>query len=235
MNRLKSLHGKPWHQVAAFGVVAGLLYLCFWNYVTSPVKAETAALEEQVTSLKQENEKARIASQRINEFRAAYQRAQVDYEELKALLPEQRELTTVLAGLQDRAFGRLSVRRFTPKEDVKQDFYSGKPIEVEITGAYNNLGAFFADMAQYQRIVSISDFKVDRNALQSGGRTVDAQFLLTAYYVSAESLQQQTAPKTPAGTAPAAAAAATPATTAATSSTGTAAPAAAAMPATVMP
>jgi len=188
MSRLKSLHGKPFHQVATFGVLALLLYAAFWNYITSPVKAETASVVEQVEKLKQDNEKARIASQRINEFRAAYAQKQAEYEELKALLPEQRELTVVLQGLQDRARGRMSVRRFTPKEDVQQEFYSSKPIEVEISGSYNNLGGFFADMAQYQRIVSISDFKVSRNGTQAGGSTIDAQFTLNAYYVSAEKL-----------------------------------------------
>ncbi len=199
MSRLKSLHGKPFHQVAIFGLLAILLYAAFWNYVTSPVKEETESVVEQVEKLKQENEKARIASQRINEFRAAYAQKQAEYEELKALLPEQRELTVVLQGLQDRARGRMSVRRFSPKEDVQQDFYFGKPIEVEISGSYNNLGSFFADMAQYQRIVSISDFKVSRNGTQMGGSTIDAQFLLTAYYVSAEKLQQGApgAPATP--------------------------------------
>lgn len=193
MDRFKKLHGKPWHQVAVFGIVAALVYFAFWNYITSPVKAETNSLNEQVATLRQQNEKARIAAQRINEFRAAYQRAVTDYEELKALLPEQRELTVVLAGLQDRAYGRLSVRRFTPKPDetTPQGFYSAKPIEVEISGSYNNLGAFFADMAQYQRIVSISDFKINTNATQRAGNTIDAQFLLTAYYVSNEKLQQQ--------------------------------------------
>ncbi len=188
---LKSLHGKPWHQVAVFGVLASLLFVAFWCYVAGPISEETASLNEQVESLKQENEKARIASQRINEFRANYKQKQFEYDELKALLPEQRELTIVLQGLQERAVGRMSVRRFTPKEDVQQDFYFGKPIEVEISGSYNNMGAFFADMAQYQRIVSISDFKVNRNTSQALGRTIDAQFLLTAYYVSAEKLQQQ--------------------------------------------
>jgi Tfp pilus assembly protein PilO len=87
------------------------------------------------------------------------------------------------------------VRRFTPKEEVQQDFYSGKPIEIEVSGTYNNLGSFFAQMAAYQRIVSITDFKVtklksDQNeAQENNNKTIDAQFLITAYYVSPDKLQ----------------------------------------------
>ena len=195
MSRLEALQEKPWYlQLAMFGGVAILLYVAFWYFVTSGTRTETAEIETKVESLQQANAKAQIAAQRLNEFKALYQSTQANYEDLKALLPEQRELTMVLQGIQDRARGRLSMRSFKPKEDVQQDFYSGKPIDVEVSGTYNNVGQFFAQMASYQRIVSITDFKIMRlkgNRLKDAaeGRTVDAQFLLTAYYVSPEKLQ----------------------------------------------
>lgn len=202
MLKLETLQEKSWHiQLAIFVSVSLLLYAAFWYFVTSGTREETAKLNEQVATLQRQNEAARIASQRINDFRAAYARTQAEYDDLKALLPEQRELTTVLGGLQDQARGRLSLRRFTPKDDTQQDFYSGKPIEVEVTGSYNNLGFFFAQMAAYQRIVSVTDFKVSRSpndpSARSGGRTIDAQFMLTAYYVSPEKLQNAAATAKP--------------------------------------
>lgn len=202
MKFLNRLREKPWYvQMGAFALVAGLLYAAFWYFVTSPIHEETAALGEQVNQLKADNLRAQIAAQHINEVREQYKQRQSEYEDLKALLPEQRELTSILAGLQDRARGRLSVRRFTPKEDVQQDFYMGKPIEVEVTGSYNSLGAFFADLAAYQRIVSITDFKINQAAEQGATKSIDGQFLLTAYYVSAEKLQNSqvaSAPNAPA-------------------------------------
>jgi len=186
-----SLTGLSWYvQAAVFGGLAVLLYLGFWFGVTRGIRAETVTVGEQVASLKSANAKAQAASQRIGEFRAAYARAQADHAELLSLLPEHRELTNVLQGVQDRA-RELSVRRFTPKDDFLEEFYAGKPIEVEVSGSYNKLGQFFSQMAAYQRIVSISDFKIMQTTSQTGGRTVDGQFLLTAYYVSNEQLQKQ--------------------------------------------
>jgi type IV pilus assembly protein PilO len=199
MLKLDALQQKPWYfQLAVFGFVALLVYGGFWYFVTSGTREETKTLQAQVDKLQQENARAQIASQRLNDFKATYARAQADYEDLKALLPEQRELTSVLQGLQDRARGRLSVTRFSPKEDVQQDFYAGKPVEIEVSSSYNNLGAFFAQIAAYQRIVSISDFKLSRMKDQGAGKTVDAQFLLTAYYASSEKLQNNAKPAAPA-------------------------------------
>ncbi|MBA3442104.1 MAG: type 4a pilus biogenesis protein PilO [Pyrinomonadaceae bacterium] len=198
MMKLKDLQAKPWYyQLAVFSVGGLLVCAAFYYFITSNTRVETSVLDEQITKLQQDNAAAQVASQRINEFRAAYTRSQAEYEDLKALLPEQRELTSVLQGLQDRAQGRLSVRRFSPKEDVQQDFYFGKPIEVAVSGSYNNVGAFFAQMAAFQRIVSISDFQIRQATQQGTGQTIDTQFLLTAYYVPTESLQ----PAAPPGTA----------------------------------
>jgi len=197
MLKLDALQQKPWYfQLAIFGFVALLIYGGFWYFVTSGTRAETEDSQAQVDKLQQENARAQIASQRLNDFKAAYASAQADYEDLKALLPEQRELTSVLQGVQDRARGRLSITRFTPKDDVQQDFYAGKPVEIEVSSSYNNLGAFFAQIAAYQRIVSISDFKLSRMKEQNTGKTVAAQFLLTAYYASNEKLQTTVKPAT---------------------------------------
>lgn len=183
------------------GVIAAVVYAGFWFFITSGTRAEAKEINDKVEVLLRQNEGARIASQRLNEFKVAYQNKQQEYDELKALLPEQRELTSVLQGVQDRARdSKLSLRRFSPKEDTQQDFYSGKPIQVEVTSTFQNLRSFFDQMARYQRIVSISDFKINRlkESEMNNTKTVDAQFLMTAYYVSAEKLQQSAQPAQPA-------------------------------------
>jgi type IV pilus assembly protein PilO len=196
MLKLDALQEKPWYvQLAIFGGVALVVYGAFWYFVTRSTRNETAEVNAQVDQLTKANAGALVASQRLNEFKANYERAKADYEDLKLLLPEQRELTMVLQNVQDRAKGRLTLTKFSPQEEVQQDFYTGKPVAVEVTGNYNSLGQFFAQMASYQRIVSITDFKVtklkgDRGVSDSkANQTVSAEFLVTAYYVSPEKLQ----------------------------------------------
>ncbi len=104
----------------------------------------------------------------------------------------------VLQGLQDRArTNGLVLRKFQPKEDVQQNNYSGKKIEVNVTSSFASLRAFFEQLAHYQRIVSITNFELTQLASQTRNQTVNATFDLTAYYVSAEKLQKQNNPKPP--------------------------------------
>jgi type IV pilus assembly protein PilO len=191
---LGNLKEQPWYlRLTIMSVVAVVVYAGFWYFITSGTRAEAKEINGQVELLMRQNEGARIASQRLNEFKVAYQNKQQEYDELKALLPEQREVTSVLQGVQERARdSRLSLVRFSPKDDIQQDFYSGKPIQVVVNSTFNNLRSFFDQMARYQRIVSITDFKINRirEDQMNNTKTVDAQFLMTAYYVSAEKLQQ---------------------------------------------
>ena len=198
--KIGNLQTQPWYvRLAIFGVVAIALYAGFWYFVTRGTRKETKELNVKIAELRPRNAQAQIAQQRLSEFRKIYQARQEEYAELKALLPEQRELTVVLQGVQDRAHNtNLSVRKFTPKEDVQQDFYSGKNIQVGVTSSFANLKAFFDQMAHYQRIVSITNFEIDQIDKIQPGKTVAASFDMTAYYVSAENLQKQAAPK-PAG------------------------------------
>ena len=118
-----------------------------------------------------------------------YASKQQEYDELKVLLPEQREITNVLQGLQDTARdSRLTVMRFSPRDDQQQDSMTAKPVEIEVDSNFNNLRSFFESMAKLPRIVSVTDFKLNQLEKQTAAKTLHAQFVLTAYYATPEDL-----------------------------------------------
>jgi len=191
--KLGKLPALPWYlRLIAFLAIGGVMYAGFWYFVTSGTRKETKTMEEEIARLRPLNAQAAIVQQNLNNFKAAYKAREEEYAELKALLPEQRELTMVLKGIQDRARDNgLVLMKFSPKEDVQQDNYSGKKIEVSVASGFPGLRAFFEQLAHYQRIVSITNFELTQLEKQSLTKTVSARFDLTAYYVSSERLQGQ--------------------------------------------
>lgn len=210
--KLGKLPALPWYmRLVVFVAIGGVMYAGFWYFVTKGTREETKTMDDEIAQLRPRNAQAQIVQQNLNNFKAAYKAREEEYAELKALLPEQRELTNVLQGIQDRARNNgLVLTRFNPKEDLQQDNYSGKKIEVSVVSGFAGLRAFFEQLAHYQRIVSITNFELKQLEKQSLTKTVDARFDLTAYYVSSERLESQAlAPSpTPAsgGTVPAPAA-----------------------------
>src|SRR5688500_11304998 len=131
---LEKLKNLKWHlQLVVLVSIAALIYSSVWYFVTSETRAEVALLNEEISQLQAKNEEARVATQRINEFRALYASKAEEYEELKVLLPEQREITNVLAGLQDNARdSRMIVMPISPRDDTQEDVIMTKPVESEI-------------------------------------------------------------------------------------------------------
>ena len=116
--KLGKLPALPWYlRLVAFLAIGGVLYAGFWYFVTSGTRKETKAMEDEIAQLRPRNAQAAIVQQNLNNFKAAYKAREEEFAELKALLPEQRELTMVLQGIQDRAktamasYSRASIRR----------------------------------------------------------------------------------------------------------------------------
>jgi type IV pilus assembly protein PilO len=196
IDKLKNL---KWHlQLVILVSIAAFVYLGVWYFVTSDTRAKTAELSDQIAQLQMKNEAATIATQRINEFRTQFAAKTEEYDELKVLLPEQREITNVLQGMQDSAKdSRLIVMRFSPRDDTQVDAIMSKPVEVEVDSNFTNLRAFFDKIAKLPRIVSVTDFKLNQLDRQSSEKTLHAQFLLTAYYAGPENLAPKPAPGQP--------------------------------------
>ena len=194
--KIGNLKTLPWYlRLVMFVAGAAVLYGVFWYFVTSPTRAETKQFNDEIAQLLPRNAQAQIASQRLNEFRAVYKAREEEYEELKALLPEQREITMVLQGVQDRARSNgLVLKKFLPKDDVQEGNYNGKKIEVSVSSSFAALRSFFEQLAHYQRIVSVTNFHLTQADKQTSMRTVEATFDLTAYYVSAEKLKPAAQP-----------------------------------------
>jgi len=191
--KVGKLPSFPWYlRLLAFLAIGGVMYAGFWYFVTSGTRKATKDMQAEIADLKPRNAQSAIVQQNLNNFKALYKAREEEYAELKALLPEQKELTMVLQGIQDRAKNSgLVLMRFNPKEDTQQDNYSGKKIDVNVISGFGSLRTFFDQLAHYQRIVSITNFELKQMEKQSLTKTVEARFDLTAYYVSSERLQSQ--------------------------------------------
>lgn len=198
MEKIKALDW--YYQLAILVGIAAAIYAGVWYFVTSPAKAEIQGINDQIAQLQAKNQAAQVATQRINEFRSLFASKSVEYDELKVLLPEDREITNVLQGLQDTARNsRLILSRFSPREDKQEEAIMAKPVEIEVDSNFNNLREFFDKMAKLQRIVSITDFSLKQLDKQGGDRTLHAQFLLTAYYAAPENAAQKPGAPAPNG------------------------------------
>jgi len=161
---LQGRHPGQWplapRLLCAAGVMAlvtGLGYFFYWSGQFE--QQERGAREEQ--KLRDEY-KAKMA-QAINLEALKQQKIEVDKSVvlLEKQLPSKSEMARLLSDINQAGVGRgLQFELFKPGQEVVRDYYAELPIEIKVTGRYNDIGAFAADMANLPRIVTLNNMSV---------------------------------------------------------------------------
>ena len=194
-------------QMALFLVLSILLIWAVDAMLFSEKRAETARTREQIETLKRSNSNGNIIKQNLAATELALKEKQAEIEKLRDLLPDQIEISRVYDSIKDyMREEKLDLGKFAEDSAMPADYYTAQPILVDVTGPYDNLGRFFSRLGFYSRIVSVTDVEIKRadEKQQMMGRTVNASFKITAYFISPENLDKLTMKKP---TAPAAKAA----------------------------
>ena len=135
-------------------VVVGLGYFFYWSGQFD--QQEQGARQEQ--KLRDEY-KVKMA-QAINLEALQAQKAQVDQyvARLEKQLPNKSEMAELLSDINQAGVGRgLQFELFKPGQEVIRDYYAELPINIKVSGKYDDVGAFAADMANLPRIVTLNN------------------------------------------------------------------------------
>jgi type IV pilus assembly protein PilO len=115
---------------------------------------------------------------------------------LEKQLPNKAEMDALLSDINQAGLGRsLQFDWFRPNEVKVRDYYAELPISLKVTGDYNDIGAFTADIANLSRIVTLNDISVKRVANdkdKSGALEMEA-IAKTFRYLDADEIAAQRA------------------------------------------
>lgn len=76
-------------------------------------------------------------------------------------LPSQTEVAELLADISQTGLANgLEFDLFKPKDEIPAEFYAEMPIQVKVTGVYNEFGAFVSAVAALPRIVTLHDISI---------------------------------------------------------------------------
>src|SRR5258705_4247187 len=178
----------------------------------SNTRKDTDSIKEKAEKLKAKNVQGSIIVQTLPAVEQTLKEKREEIDRLRDLLPDQVQISSVYDNIKDfLREQKLELKRFVHMKSVSADFYTAQPIQIEVTGSYDSLGQFFSRLGFYSRIVSVTEVEV-KQAEERGqevGRSVNGVFVVTAYYIAPENLQQLTMKKhaTPPPATPAAPAA----------------------------
>jgi type IV pilus assembly protein PilO len=158
--------------LCAIGVMAGVVALGYFGYWSTQFEDQDRLAQDELRL--REEYKIKMA-QAINLDALQVQRVQVDQyvERLQKQLPSKAEMAALLSDINQAGLGRgLQFDLFRPGQVVVRDYYAEQAIDIRVNGSYHDIGAFAADMANLQRIVTLNNMAL--TAGKDGVLTLDA-------------------------------------------------------------
>jgi len=128
----------------------------YFSYM--PKLKEIGTLKVKHKELEKKLQVAKKNAAQLNSYRSMMKAAETKFKIAKQALPDKKEIPTLIDGISQAAQDAgLDILVFTPKPEVRKEFYAEVPISIKVSGDYHNVAVFFDMIAGLPRIVNVSD------------------------------------------------------------------------------
>jgi type IV pilus assembly protein PilO len=129
-------------------------------------------------------------------LKAQLEQVQQYVTQLEKQLPSKAEMDQLLSDINQAGLGRsLQFELFRPGQVNLQAYYAELPIAVRVTGSYEDIGLFAADIASLSRIVTLNNLSLSTANQRGDVLTMDATAKTFRYLDPDELLAQQNSKK----------------------------------------
>jgi type IV pilus assembly protein PilO len=201
----------PWYaQVGVFVLLAAGGIGAFYYYYEAPTRASMADRQKKLVVLRADISKGYATAKRLPEFRAQVTELEARLENLKSVLPDEKDVADLLRRLQTVATqSSLIIKGFKPSPTVVKQLHAEWPIALQLDGTYHNLATFFDRVGKFTRIINISAVDIKAKDKPDPNSTIAASCVATTFVLlDQEALAKKTTkpgakpgakPGTPAG------------------------------------
>ena len=171
-----------------FAVFCAILVAGWWFFwkdhleLLNTRQQEESRLKEEFIAKKTQAVNLDLYTQQLNEIDRSFGA-------LLKQLPSKAEVESLLVEINQSGMGRgLQFELFKPSAEIVKDFYAELPINVRLTGAYHDFGAFAGDVAALSRIVTLNNVSISANTQAKDGSLVMDAVTKTFRYLDEEEI-----------------------------------------------
>jgi type IV pilus assembly protein PilO len=182
-------------KVASWLAMAAAVVVACWFGLLSGATDELQAERDREPVLKKDYLSKLGQAVNLGELRKQKLQVQEYVTQLEKQLPGKAEMDALLSDINQAGLGRgLQFELFRPGQVEVKDYYAELPIAIKVSGRYNDMGAFAADVANLSRIVTLHNLSIvpvpkDNN----GNLSMEATARTYRYLDAAEVAEQKKA------------------------------------------
>jgi type IV pilus assembly protein PilO len=178
-----SLSKLPWWgQIGAFVLVCGGAAYGFYQFYAADMLIDINARQTRLTAMRADIARGVATARRLPEFESQVAQLEQRLENLKQVLPEERDVADILRRIQGLATqSNLAIQSFKPLPVVQQALYAEVPYRLTAEGTYHNLGFFFDRISKFPRIINVSEITIKTRTSPDPSATIVAECTATTF------------------------------------------------------
>ncbi|MFN8543521.1 MAG: type 4a pilus biogenesis protein PilO [Candidatus Binatia bacterium] len=161
---------------------AFLLGALDWQFWYGAQAARLGDLQDQAMQRRTELETKKTKMNARAEVEREVRDLSADLKRAQAQLPDQREIADLLSSIAASARSAgLDIVLFRQKPEVYHDFYADVPVQMEMRGTFQDVGAFLEKVKALDRIVNIRDIQLKKPRVEGERVLLDAGCTATTF------------------------------------------------------
>ena len=163
------------------GILALIVVAAYFMGV-SPENQKAQRAQSEIDNLDAKLVKKKAIAKDLTRYQVEVERLKQKLNEALTQLPNQSEIPELLqklATLVEQSDCQMA--KFSPKGEIKQDFYARIPVEMKITGNYHSIALFFDRVSKLDRIVNVSAIQLEDPKLENKKVVLSATFEATTF------------------------------------------------------
>jgi len=183
-------------KAASWLATAAAVVVACWFALLSDATDELQAERDREPALKRDYVSKLGQAVNLGELRKQKLQVQEYVTQLEKQLPGKAEMDALLSDINQAGLGRgLQFELFRPGQVEIKDYYAELPIAIKVSGRYNDMGAFAADVANLSRIVTLHNLAIAPPSARdtSGNLAMEATARTYRYLDEAEVAAQKKA------------------------------------------
>lgn len=182
--------------VLAIALVWLIFFTGFLPFSRLKTKAEVENLRQQLQVAAGELQRAKSAAQTLPLIEAEIKELEEKWMLLSGMLPKSTEMSSLLNAITMAGMrAGVEFALFEPGTPEPSGLYIHYPIKVSVIGTYHQVGRFFDNLCNMERLFGVSNIVLTQNKGKDEVATVEASATISAY-TYAEKPAGETATKT---------------------------------------
>lgn len=130
----------------------------FYKFIYIPFNEKIYNLRNEIKNLELEISKLESLVKKEKEMDLQYQKRREFLEEIKNILPTEKEIPELLKSISENAKkNKLEIIKFSPVKEEKRDYYDLIAFNMELRGYFHDLIKFINDITKMPRLVNIDE------------------------------------------------------------------------------